>query len=349
VAKAPGEHPLKPGHYGSPLPEQRAFAAGAAVVDVSESDIVQVSGPDRLVWLDSLISQQVLGLQPDHTTESLILDPKGHIEHAFFVADDGVTTWLLTHPGTGEALFGWFTSMKFRMQVDISVLPRPYTVLAYNTPPGATALPEGVGEPILQFVDPWPQVGEGSVGYAPTPHPGEGWGVRYLVFDTQVPLAGLSLAGGLSLDALMIAAGRPSLADVDDKALPHEFDWLRTAVHLNKGCYRGQETVAKVHNLGHPPRRLTLLHLDGSQSQLPRPGEVVMLGEVEKGVITRAAWHFELGPIALALLKRSTPVDVPLTVISDGMQVAANQEILVPPDAGATREIPRIPRLGKRS
>ena len=349
MAKAPGEHSQKPGHYGSPLPEQRAFAAGNAVVDVSESDIVQVSGPDRLVWLDSLISQQVLGLQPGQTVESLILDPKGHIEHAFFVADDGVTTWLLTHPGTGGALSGWLASMKFRMQVDISLLPRPYTIFAQNLQPDASALLESVGEPIIQFADPWPHVADGSVGYGPIPHPGEGWSVRYLVFDTPVPLDGVSLAGHLSLDALMIAAGRPSLADVDDKALPHEFDWLRSAVHLDKGCYRGQETVAKVHNLGHPPRRLTLLHLDGSQSQLPRPSEPVMLGDVEKGVITRAAWHFELGPIALALLKRSTPVDVPLTVISDGMQVAANQEILVPPDAGATREIPRIPRLGKRS
>ena len=346
MVHAPGEHP---GHYGSPLPEQKAFASGHAWVDMSSSDVVRVTGPDRLVWLDSLISQQVLGLEPGQTKESLILDPKGHIEHAFFLTDDGETSWLLTSPGAGETLSSWLGSMKFRMQVDISLLPKPSAIYAHNNVPGAEALPEAWGAPVVEFVDPWPLVGEGSVGYAPTPHPGEGWAVRYLVFDHLVATTGVKLAGSLSLDGMMIAAGRPTLADVDERALPHEFDWLRTAVHLNKGCYRGQETVAKVHNLGHPPRRLTLLHLDGSQSQLPRPGDVVMLGEDEKGVITRAAWHYELGPIALALLKRSTPIDVPLTVWSDGVQVAANQEILVPPEAGSARAIPRIPRLGKRS
>jgi len=151
------------------------------------------------------------------------------------------------------------------------------------------------------------------------------------------------------LDALGIAAGRPRLADIDAKALPHEFDWLRSAIHLNKGCYRGQETVAKVHNLGHPPRRLTLLHLDGSGSLLPRPGDALMLGEKEVGHVTRAAWHFELGPIALALVKRSVDVAATLMVSTEEGAVLGNQQVLVLPDAGATRDVPRIPRLGRPS
>ena len=86
----------------------------------------------------------------------------------------------------------------------------------------------------------------------------------------------LPVAGTLALEALRIAAWRPRAAtEVDATTIPHELDWLRSAVHLSKGCYRGQETVAKVHNLGHPPRRLVMLHLDGSDGVLPAPGSAV--------------------------------------------------------------------------
>jgi folate-binding protein YgfZ len=147
--------------------------------------------------------------------------------------------------------------------------------------------------------------------------------------------------------ALRIAAWRPGFAsEVDANALPHEFDWLRSAVHLNKGCYRGQETVAKVHNLGHPPRRLTMLHLDGSTNILPSSGAEVSLDGEVVGHLTMAANHFEAGPIGLALLRRSTPSDVTLTVTTDEGSVSANQQIIVPADAGKTVDVPRMPRLG---
>jgi len=332
-------------HYGEPLIEQRAFARSEAFVDVSDQEIVRVSGPDRLVWLNSLITQMVLELGPGVTTESLILDPKGHVEHAFFAGDDGEATWLLCAPGRGEALSGWLVSMVFRMQVTVSHEAHQWQVLA-SREPLATA---GVA-PVMVFRDPWPEVGEGSVGYAPEPHPGSEWSLYYSVFPAGHDGAstGLRPAGTLALTGLAIAAGRPSMEDVDEKSLPHEFDWLRSAVHLNKGCYRGQETVAKVHNLGHPPRRLTLLHLDGSESVLPIAGDPVMDGDKQVGVITRAAWHYELGPIALALLKRSVSIELELSVPTGNSVIPAAQEVLVPQDAGATRALPRLPRLGAR-
>lgn len=333
-------------HYGDPLIEMRAFSRGDAVVDVSDHEIIRVSGPDRLVWLNSLISQLVLDLVPGVTKESVILDPRGHIEHAFFLSDDAESTWLVCQPGRGKALTAWLSSMVFRMQVSISHEPGDWTILATTRP----LTPEH-GDPVVVFEDPWPRVGEGSLGYAPDPHPGADWSLYYSVFPAgQTGAAGsLSPAGTLALSGLSIAAGRPAMDDVDAKSLPHELDWLRTAVHLNKGCYRGQETVAKVHNLGHPPRRLTLLHLDGSESVLPVPGDTVMNGDTEVGVITRAAWHFELGPIGLAMLKRNTPVDAELSVPSGNSVIPAAQEVLVPHDAGAARAIPRLPRLGKRA
>lgn len=332
-------------HFGDILGEMRALARGDAFVDVSDHEIVQVSGPDRLVWLHSLITQFVLDLVPGVTKESLILDPQGHIEHAFLIQDDGDCSWLLTAPGRAAALGSWLESMKFRMQVTITHNPGEWFIAAASNNDLF-----GTADPRICFIDPWPTVGEGSIGYAPEPHPGDDFAIAYGVYpaDSRPQLQAAAKAGTLALTGLEIAAGRPSLYEVDDKTLPHECDWLRTAVHLNKGCYRGQETVAKVHNLGHPPRRLVLLHLDGSESLIPIAGDRVMLGESDIGAITRAAWHYELGPIALALVKRSTDSGVELEVVSGNTRIPATQEVLVPVDAGATRAVPRLPRLGKR-
>jgi len=135
---------------------------------------------------------------------------------------------------------------------------------------------------------------------------------------------------------LRIAAGRArAFVDTDEKTIPNEGaapegERLGDAVHLAKGCYRGQETVARVHTLGRPPRRLTLLHLDGSEERLPAVGAEVVAGGRPVGRMGSSAIHHELGPIGLALLKRNTPVGAALAV--DG--VAASQEVVVDPDVG---------------
>ncbi len=130
-----------------------------------------------------------------------------------------------------------------------------------------------------------------------------------------------------ALEAERIASGRARIGmDTDHKSIPNELGVLDKSVHMNKGCYRGQETVAKVFNLGHPPRRLVLLHLDGSSVDLPKHGDPVTFEGKEIGFVGSVARHHELGPIALAVIKRTTPADAVLMV--DG--VAANQEILVP-------------------
>jgi len=262
------------------------------------------------------------------------------VEHAFFLSDDGQTTWLLVSAEGADALESWLRSMVFRMDVTIQ---RPEDLVVVTSL--SAAFLEGLSA-LVVFSDPWPRVGVGSVGYAEDVHPGHEWELHSAVItrDDHARLS-VPVVTPEHLEALSIAAARPTMMDVDEKTLPHELDWLRTAVHLNKGCYRGQEAVAKVHNLGHPPRRITLLHLDGSESLLPSSGDDVMLGEKTVGRTTRAAWHYELGPIALAMLRRTTPVDEALTVITGGRSVGANQEVIVPVDAGATRDIPRLGRL----
>ncbi|MFC5820149.1 CAF17-like 4Fe-4S cluster assembly/insertion protein YgfZ [Nonomuraea harbinensis] len=167
--------------------------------------------------------------------------------------------------------------------------------------------------------------------------------------DSYVPRAelgdhlGKPLAGLWAYEALRIEAHRPRLGfDTDHKTIPHEVGWIGPAVHLTKGCYRGQETVARVHNLGHPPRRLVFLHLDGSVDTLPAHGAPVIFESQEVGTVGSAARHHELGPIALAVIKRTVPVDAQL--LAGG--VAAAQEVVVPPDAG--RNVSIDPGLRRR-
>jgi folate-binding protein YgfZ len=345
-------------HVGSPLIEQRRLAAGAALAPRDDRAVIAVPGEDRLTWLDSLSSQALARLAPGVGTALLILDPQGHVEHAASVIDDGEVTWLIADREDVEGLYDWLRKMRFRLRVDPRIADE-YAVIggtAAALDRLSPAAPAGVP---LVWRDPWPSVTPGGYAYAPVdPHPGvdRDWSEAIVTRDEEKRIADaaargeLELAGLVAVEALRVAAWRPRWsADVDERALPHELDWLRTAVHLDKGCYRGQETIAKVHNLGHPPRRLVALQLDGSGSILPEHGAAVRLGDDAVGVVTSAALHYEEGPIALAVVRRTTPVDAPLTVDTADGPVAAAQEVVVPPDAGATANVPRITRLSRRA
>lgn len=343
-------------HVGSPLREQRLLAGGEAVAPLGDRAVLTVSGEDRLSWLDSLTSQALAALAPGTSTELLVLDPQGHVEHAAAVVDDGERTWLIVDRDDAASLLAWLVRMRFRLRVDPQEVSAAYAVIG-GTASAIAGLPTEVGA-IATWADPWPAISVGGWGYAAVdPHPGteRDW------VEAIVPRAGeaqlaqavargeIALAGTLAADALRVAAWRPrQRSEADGRALPHELDWLRTAVHLSKGCYRGQETVAKVHNLGHPPRRLVALQLDGSDAVLPEPGADVRVGDDVVGAVTSVARHFEEGPIALALVKRTTPTDTSVTVEVDGGVISAAQEQIVPPDAGRTAEIPRLPRLSRR-
>lgn len=334
-------------HYGEPAREQRSLAAGDAVVLLDDRCLIEVSGPERLSWLDSITSQATAGLRPGESTELLILDPQGRVEHAAGIVDDGTSAWLLADAGDAEALAAWLKRMVFRAQVVVT--PREdRTLLGFFA--GGRA-EQAIGDALV-WTDPWTQVQSGGHQYAETTeHPSAGYAWRVAVLETDVAtsLAGtVPAAGILAAEALRIAAWRPRwAAEVDERSLPHETDWIRSAVHLNKGCYRGQETVAKVHNLGHPPRRLAALHLDGSDDVLPAPGALVFAGDAEVGHVTSVARHHEDGSIALAILSRKAPQG-DLVVRADGVDVAASQQVIVPADAGATADVPRLTRLSRR-
>jgi folate-binding protein YgfZ len=296
-----------PWHYGDPMREQRLLEAGEGVVDLSHRGVITVSGTDRLSWLHSLTTQYLEGLEPGRGVTTLVLSPHGHIEHVLYGVDDGETFWAHTEPGAAAALASWLDSMRFLMRVEVSDRSADYAVV-WSAAPVA-------GDHLVR-------VGADSLG-----------GRELLVARDRLEevLSRGPRAGTWALEARRIAAGIARIGlDTDHRTIPNEIGLLGVAVHLDKGCYRGQETVARVHNLGRPPRRLVRLHLDGSVDALPTPGAELELDGRAVGFVGGSARHFELGPIALGLIKRGTPVEAPLIVAG----IAAAQEPLVDPEIG---------------
>jgi len=292
-------------HYGDPFREQRHLVDGTAFVDLSHRGVVTVSGPDRLTWLHSLTSQHLSALAPYESTESLVLSPHGHVEHELHVVDDGRTTWLSVEPGTAPALVAFLDSMRFLLRVEVTDVTADWAVL---WAPASSAAPAGLLA--------WTAPGER----------GEFAGAEVYLRRGELESYEGEPAGMWAYEALRVAARVPRLGfETDHRTIPHEVGWLETAVHLDKGCYRGQETVARVHNLGRPPRRMVFLHLDGTQETLPPHGAAVEMDGRQVGFVTSSARHYELGPVALALIKRNTPRDVPLSAGG----VPAGQEVVV--------------------
>jgi tRNA-modifying protein YgfZ len=311
LLSTPGAVPADPpdaevaAHYGEPSAEQRALDTGAALVDRSNRGVVRVAGPDRLTFLHSLTSQHLQALAPYSPAEALLLSPNGHVEHHLALVDDGEAVWAHVEPGTAAALAEFLDRMRFMMRVEVTDESESYAVVTLSgaePPEGALKTSDGLIVPRKELERDW-----------------------------HARLAGL-----WAYEALRIAAHRPRLGlDTDHRTIPHEAGWIDTAVHLDKGCYRGQETVARVQNLGRPPRRLVFLHLDGSVDHLPKHGDPIEAGGRTVGFVGSAARHYQLGPIGLGMVKRNVPVED--TLLAGG--VAASQEVIVSPDTGSTAKI----------
>lgn len=279
-----------PAHYGDPLREQKVLLAGEGVVDLSHRGVLRVTGADRLTWLHSLTTQHMAVLPPYEHIQTLILSPQGHVEHAMSGYDDGDAFWAHVEPGETPSLVAWLESMRFMLRVEVADVSDEWAVVAHD----ATS-------------------------------------VDLVRRSELATMSSATPCGTWAHAALRIARGEARMGvDTDHRAIPNEMGWIGSAVHLDKGCYRGQETVARVHTLGRPPRRLVLLLLDGSVDRLPGHRSTVMLDGREVGFVGSVGRHFELGPVGLALIKRSVPAGAEL--LADG--VAAAQEVVVDPDAG---------------
>jgi folate-binding protein YgfZ len=305
-------------HHGDPLGEQRAAEHAVAVVDRSHREVLAVPGEDRLSWLHTITSQHLLGLGSGEHTEALVLDLRGHVEHHAVVSHVHDTVWLDTEPGRAQGLLAYLNSMVFWAKVAPREATSELAILSLLGP--------GT-EQVLARAGEWGGFVRAVAGQidllVPRSELTSAW--------QQLLQAGATPAGSWAYEAIRAAAVRPRLGiDTDERTIPHEVGWIGSAVHLNKGCYRGQETVARVSNLGRPPRRMVLLHLESPET-LPRTGDPVRTGERVVGRVGTVATHYELGPIALALLKRSVEPSTPLRA---GQAAASVDPDSVPPDTG---------------
>ena len=376
-----------PEHFGNPLREQALLAQGQAWTWLSR-DVVEVSGADRLSYLTTVSSQVLTDLENDGSSRQvLFLDANGHILYAALavaalVPDSGEqSVLLLVDAGCGEGLAQLLNSRRFMLRVQAQV--RPDLQVAGAIGDGVQKLAGVVENLVTTWRDPWPGITPGgSTYFTGTRHPGANYRAGGVVVALEAgqtapdqaaapgqaaasgqepgqALAaagltqGLTQVGELAWEALRIEAGLPRWArEVDARAIPNELDWLRTGVHLNKGCYPGQETIARTVNLGRPPRRLVQLQLAGWQGQLPEVGARVYLpagdnpaGKVV-GAITSVARHWELGNIALALVRRGVPAQAELAVDLESGYESASQELLVDPAGKAEASPSQRPGLG---
>lgn len=284
-------------HFGDVAKEAKTLDSGKAWADLSHRAVIRVAGVERLTWLHALTTQHLENLEPGLWREALILDPQGRIEQQLFLVDDGEATYIHLDIERKDSLLDYLGKMIFRSKVEVAEVSTSFAILRA---PGKSDL---IGGP-----------------FALVP--------RDELEETKRAFSAVASEVGIwVVEAERVAAGRPRIGfETDHKSIPNELGLLNIAVHMNKGCYRGQETVAKVFNLGHPPRRLVLLHLDGSRVDLPKTGEKITLDQKEVGFVGTVARHFELGPIALAVIKRMTPIDAVLDI--SGLK--ATQEVLVP-------------------
>ncbi|MEO6701258.1 MAG: folate-binding protein [Jatrophihabitantaceae bacterium] len=312
-------------HYGDPLGEQRRAVEAAGLLDLSNRDVLVVPGPDRLDWLHAICSQHLSALADGDSTEALVLSPNGHVEQHWRLTELDGQVWLDTEPGSAGEALSYLLKMRFMKRVEPAEVSAEFALLGVL---GAQA------EQVLIEAG-FPVPGQTAIGLA-----GGGFlrllDGRYELMIRRSELAaiadrlisaGAQPVGAWGAAALRVERHRPRLGlDTDHRTLAHEAGWIGSAVHLDKGCYRGQETVARVQNLGKPPRRLVLLHLSGDREQLPAPGEPVLRGGRQVGFVGTAVQHYEYGPIALAILKRTVSGQ-------DLLEVAGHSANLDPADA----------------
>ncbi len=326
-----------PWHYGDPFAEQRCLARGEGAVDVSNREVLEVSGADRLTWLHSLTTAHLIDVPPGGSRLALILSPSGHVEHELHLIETGETTLLSVEPGAAAGLLGFLDSMRFMMRVQ--VIPRADLGVVWEP----HAVGDEGGRPTWLVPGDFRRAGPptpagrdrgGEAGRYVTDRPADFEGREVLVPRSEVDsrVAASRPCGMWAREALRVAAAVPRFGlETDHRTLPHEVGWIGPAVHLAKGCYRGQETVARVHNLGKPPRRLALAHLDGSSARIPGHADEVLAGSRVVGWVGSVAQHYELGPVATVVIKRSVDSGAALTVRTADGEVAASQQVVVEP------------------
>jgi folate-binding protein YgfZ len=275
---------------------------GAAVVD---RDVVRVTGPDALAYLQGQLSQDVAALAAGAAAWSFVLQPTGKVDawvRVIRTADDEVL--LDVDGGYGEALLTRLRRFLLRTKADVD--PLAWRAVAVRGPGAADAADAGGGADDLRVPVAWPGLeGVDVLG------PGVG------------PPPGVPVVDRAAVESLRIRAGVPAMgAELTEATIPAEAGQqvIAASVSFTKGCFTGQELVARIDSRGgHVPRLVRGLDVPGDTA--PRTGDPVAVDGDEVGRVTSVAPRPGGGSVALALLGRKVvpPVAARVDVAGDAV------------------------------
>ena len=320
-------------HYGDPRAEERAFAAGAALVDRCGRGAVLVDGPEALKFLQSLLSQDIDALADGQGVHALLLQPQGKLDTDLRLLRVGDAAWLDCEVGRGDGLATSLRRFKIRIKADVTDRTGRWGCLTLRGPEmgarveaaGGPSLPpeqhshqpwgSGTGASRLVRAD-WPDGSPGADVVGPVEELLDLWPI--------LVTAGCTPAGLVAYEAARVKAGVPRQGiDMDEKTIPQEAFLERDAVSFTKGCFLGQELVCRIDSRGHVNRLLRGLTIgNGSIDTTPPAGAGIVVGGKEVGALTTVA-RSESGVVALGYVRREVEVPADVVVRWDGGEAPA--------------------------
>lgn len=302
-----------PAHFGDPEGEYNAASNGVALFDASFLTKVRATGGDHIEYLNRRLSQRVIETEPGVVVRANQLSGDGRMEADLEFIRVKESESLLVAPPAVAGNYLQALADKYVFTEDAAFVD--------ETPQWGTVALIGpkAGEVLEALNLPTPEAGqmnEGKIGEANVmTHRSEYFfGSILLHFDVgdagtvwktvkeAVEKSGGRPLGFLAFDTLRVEHGAAWWGiDLTERSIPLEAD-LMTAIHTNKGCYPGQETIAKILNLGHPARKLTGISFEGEDP--PAPGSPLTVDGREVGQLSSSTWSPRLGrPIGLAMMK----------------------------------------------
>jgi folate-binding protein YgfZ len=279
------------------LSEYEAIRSRAGLV-ADATGLVWVVGDDAVEFLDGLVSQNVAALSPGTAARSLLLAPNGKLRANLWLLRDNDRVGLVCDAGRADAVMADLARFKIRVDVTITADSRPVWEV---WGPDADSLAATASSD-------WSDDGATLLANLPFRHSDL---PRLIVAGEQPAVRQVSAEVAA---AVRIELGEPVVGiDLADGTIPQESGDVAAAVDFTKGCYLGQELVARIDSRGHVNRRLVGLVFAGDE--LPKPGTEVIHGDAMVGTITSSAWSGALQvPVGLGMLRVEVADDAPITV-----------------------------------
>lgn len=282
--------------------QYRQLREECGLVERPDRGLLVVSGPDAADYLQGQLTNDTEAIEPGGWIYAALLDRKGHMQADMRVLrpGDGPELWLDLEPEGLAAANRHLQMYKIGREVEVSDESEGHMLLSLIGP-RATEIARAVESVALRG-------GEGVDLIVPV---AEREGVRAALLA-----AGTVEVAPAAAEILRIESGRPRFgAEMGTETMPAEAGIVEQAVSFTKGCYIGQETVARLHYKGKPNR-----HLRGLRLSAPaEPGQTLRLGEKEVGTLGSAAVSPVLGPVGLAILRREAEPGATLAVGEDGV------------------------------